>query len=270
MVGLCQSGCLLDGYKFVIVCVCVCVFSQGLAETHENNDADKTHCLGLCYGKSVCACVCVCVFHRTGIPLKTHTFLNSQHMWWIFIAATLTSPWQPAGGRGLENHCFLSGKPQHGASDANTRLLSDASSSLLWGVLIWQRGWIFLCLASWFCAWSNFPTHPSQTWWVTFWPSSGRFQFHFRINLQVLYIFSFKKYFVFIYAFIFYTKDILSSANLFYFILLLFESQLGYYLLILTYTYIYLCVSISKYKCIHVYMYTYIHVYIQTYKSLFG
>lgn len=100
MVGLCQSGCLLDGYKFVIVCVCVCVFSQGLAGTHENNDADKTHCLGLCYGKSVCACVCVCVFHRTGIPLKTHTFLNSQHMWWIFIAATLTSPWQPAGGAG--------------------------------------------------------------------------------------------------------------------------------------------------------------------------
>lgn len=100
MVGLCQSGCLLDGYKLVIVCVCVCVFSQGLAQTHESNDAEKTHCLGLCYGKSVCACVCVCVFHRTGIPLKPHTFLNSQHMWWIFIAATLTSPWQPAGGGG--------------------------------------------------------------------------------------------------------------------------------------------------------------------------
>lgn len=62
MVGLCQSGCVVDGYKLVIVCVCVCVFSQGLARTHENNDADKTHRLGLCYGKSVCACVCVCVF----------------------------------------------------------------------------------------------------------------------------------------------------------------------------------------------------------------
>lgn len=131
MVGLCQSGCLLDGYKLVIVCVCVCVFSQGLAQTHENNDADKTHCLGLCYGKSVLVCVCVCVFHRTGIPLKTHTFLNSQHMWWIFIAATLTSPWQPAGGGGALKTLL----PVWEASTwsercKNTRLLSDASSSL--------------------------------------------------------------------------------------------------------------------------------------------
>lgn len=38
----------------------------------------------------------VCV-QSLGIPVKTHTFLN-QHMWWVFIAPALMSPWKPMMG----------------------------------------------------------------------------------------------------------------------------------------------------------------------------
>lgn len=34
------------------------------------------------------------VFQSLSIPVETHAFLN-QHMWWIFLAPALTSPWQP-------------------------------------------------------------------------------------------------------------------------------------------------------------------------------
>lgn len=77
-------------------------------DTHKNKDGDKTHCLAR-----------VCVFKGLTIPVKMHTFL-SEHMWLIFIAPALTSPWQPNLRGATSNHRVLSGNPEHRQGHTHT------------------------------------------------------------------------------------------------------------------------------------------------------
>lgn len=68
----------------------------------------NTHCLA-----HVSWHGCVCFPDLLAFHVETHTFLY-KHMWLIFIAPALTSPWQPMPGGGIsKNHCFLSGNHQH-------------------------------------------------------------------------------------------------------------------------------------------------------------
>lgn len=138
----------------------------------------QTKPLHLCYGTSGC------VLQRT---LKTHTFLNTQHMWWIFIAAALTSPWQPMMRAGpVKNRCFLSGNPQHELS-RQTHVFSHPSRSLfLWGVWFNSVFWFSFCCYCCFLGFTwlhkelrlehNYPAHSWETRWVTLLSSRRRFK----------------------------------------------------------------------------------------------
>lgn len=104
-----KSVCAVTLYT---VCSCVDVRASKdtrgnvdveMLNTHTNNDGDKAHTVSLVFHG-----ICVCVFQHLGILVKTHTFLN-KHMWLIFIAPALTSPWQPTLRGGIsDNHSFLS------------------------------------------------------------------------------------------------------------------------------------------------------------------
>lgn len=103
----------------VSLLLCICTYKK----TTNTTVLNEPTCLSTVY----------VFFQSLGIPVKTHTFFE-KHMYLIFIAPVLTSPWQLTLQRqDLKNHHFLSLRIlQHAHPNFSPHLYGHICTSLIY------------------------------------------------------------------------------------------------------------------------------------------